>query len=178
MTITSTGVRSRGSAPLPGAWHVDGESSHARFVARTLGGAVKVRGSFGSLSGRLVVGDEGASGVLAIDPASVDTRNGLRDKHLRGHGFLEVADHPEVRYDLRSLTHSGDDLVRLEGDLLVAGTRTALELGATLRTREDGCAELACLTRVDRVALGVSGRRGLIPRAVDLDVNVVLRPAG
>jgi polyisoprenoid-binding protein YceI len=62
MTTTRIAVaQSRDSTPILGAWRVDGESSHARFVARTLGGAAKVRGAFGSLSGSLVVGDEGAS---------------------------------------------------------------------------------------------------------------------
>jgi polyisoprenoid-binding protein YceI len=157
---------------------VDSESSHARFVARSLGGAAKVRGAFGSLSGNLVVGGEGAIGALTIDPASVDTRNRLRDKHLRGRGFFRVAKHPHLRFDLRSLARSGDDLLRLEGDLLVAGTRTTLQLEATLHTRQDGSAEIACRTRVDRVELGLRGSRGMVPRAVQLDVAVVLRPAG
>jgi polyisoprenoid-binding protein YceI len=177
MAIAGAAVNSRDSIPLPGAWRVDGERSYARFVARTLGGAATVRGAFGSLSGDLIVGDDGASGVLTIDPASVDTHNRLRDKHLRGRDFFAVAEHPQLRYDLRSLTRIGDDLVALDGDLLVAGTRTGLPLDATLLMRLDGGAEIACHTRVDRVVLGLRGARGMVPRAVDLEVGVVLRRA-
>jgi polyisoprenoid-binding protein YceI len=177
MSTTCTAAVSHDSTPIPGAWRVDGESSRARFVARTLGGAAKVPGAFGSLSGSLVVDDENASGVLTIDPASVDTGNRLRDKHLRGRDFFRVGEHPQMRYELRSLTRRGDGLVRLEGDLFAAGTRTALRLDATLRLRKDGGAEIACRTRVDRVALGLRGARGMVPRAVELDVAVVLHPA-
>lgn len=168
---------SRASTPIPGSWRVDGDSSHARFVAGTFGGALKVAGVFRSISGSLVGDDQGASGVLEIDPTSVVTRNRLRDRHLRGRDFFGAAKHPHLRYELRSLTRTGADRVRLEGDLLVAGTYTELPLEATLRMRDDDhSVEIACRTTVDRVALGVRGARGMVPRMVDLDVAVVLRP--
>ena len=105
------------------------------------------------------------------------SRPGCSDWHLRGRDFFAVVEHPHLRYELRSLTRSAGDLVRLEGDLVVAGTRTALPLEATVRPRADGGVELACRTRVDRVALGVPGARAMVPRTVELDVAVVLRPA-
>jgi len=177
MTTACSSTDRADSTPIPGTWHVDVERSHARFVAATLLGAVKVSGVFGSLSGSLVVGAQGASGALAIDAASVDTSNRLRDRHLRGRDFFAVAQHPHLRYELRSLTPGTGDLVRLEGDLVVAGTRTTLPLEATLQPLADGGAQIACRTRVDRVALGVRGARAMVPRTVELDVAVVLRPA-
>jgi polyisoprenoid-binding protein YceI len=166
------------STTIAGAWRVDAEQSHARFVAATLRGAVKVPGTFGSPSGRLVVGTDGASGTLAIDASSVDTGNRLRDRHLRGRDFFSVAKHPRLRYELRSLTHGADDLVQLEGDLVVAGARSSLPLKATLRLSEDGGMEIASRTRVDRNALGLRGARLLVPRDVELNVAVVLRREG
>jgi polyisoprenoid-binding protein YceI len=176
MSITCHSAVSADSAPIAGTWHVDAERSHARFVAATLRGAVKVRGAFRSLSGSLVVGAEGERGALTIDAASVETGNRLRDRHLRGRDFFGVVEHPQLRYELRSLTRRADDLVAFEGDLVVAGTRTALPLEATLRPRADGGLEIACRARVDRVALGVRGARAMVPRSVELDVAVVLRP--
>jgi polyisoprenoid-binding protein YceI len=176
MTTTRTSTSSADWTPIQGAWRVDAEQSHARFVAASLRGAVTVRGAFGSLSGSLDVGAEGATGALTIDAASVDTGNRLRDRHLRGRDFFGVAQHPQLRYELRSLTRLAGDLLRLDGDLLVAGTRTTLPLEATLRLRGDGGAEIACRRRVDRVALGIRGARMMVPRAVELDVAVALRP--
>jgi len=65
--------------------------------------------------------------------------------------------------------------VQLDGDLVVAGVRTVLELEGTLRLREDGGAEIASRTCVDRVGLGLRGARMLVPREVELDVTIVLR---
>jgi polyisoprenoid-binding protein YceI len=174
MTTISQSDATAASPAIVGAWRVDAEQSHARFVAATLRGAVKVPGAFGSLSGGLLVGGEGASGTLAIDASSVDTGNRLRDRHLRGRDFFGVAKHPQLDYELRSLTHGPDDQVRLDGDLVVAGTRTGLPLEGTLRLREDGGVEIAIRTRVDRVVLGLRGARLMVPREVELDVTVVL----
>lgn len=176
MSITGNSSVSADSAPLAGAWRVDAERSHARFVAATLRGAVKVPGAFRSLSGHLVVAAEGASGALTIDAASVDTGNRLRDRHLRGRDFFGAVEHPQLRYEPRSLIRGADDRVALDGDLVVAGRRTALPLEAILRPRADGGIEIACRARVDRVALGVHGARAMVPRSVELDVAVVLRP--
>ncbi len=177
MAVTSSPSAVTESGPIAGDWRVDVEQSHARFVAATLRGAVKVRGAFGSLSGNLVIDARGTSGTLAIDAASVDTGNRLRDHHLRGRDFFGVTKNPQLRYELRSLKQGADELVRLEGDLLVAGTRTSLPLEGTLRRREDGSAEISCRTSVDRFALGLRGSRAMVPPGVDLDVSVTLRPA-
>jgi polyisoprenoid-binding protein YceI len=176
MTITSDPAGRAQPTALAGVWRVDAAQSHVCFVAATMRGAVKVPGAFGSLSGRLVVGAEGAGGTLTIDASSVYTGNRLRDRHLRGKDFFGVARHPQLSYELRSLTRGPDQLVRLDGDLVVAGRRTALPLEATLRLREDRGAEIACRTSVDRVELGVRGARLLVPREVELDVTIVLRP--
>jgi polyisoprenoid-binding protein YceI len=176
MSTTRNPPISANSTAVSGTWLVDSERSYARFVAATLRGAVKVRGTIGSLSGNLVLGAEGASGALTLDSASVDTGNRLRDRHLRGRDFFGVVEHPQLRYELRSLTRGSDDRVRLEGDLLVAGTWTTLPLEATLQLRRDGGAEIKCRTRVDRFILGVRGARLMVPSAVELDIAVVLGP--
>jgi polyisoprenoid-binding protein YceI len=175
MATICTPTEQANSTPIEGTWLVDTQRSYARFVAATLRGAVKVPGAFGSLSGGLVVGADGASGALTIDADSVDTRNRLRDRHLRSRDFFDVAQHPELRYELRSLTPNAGDLVALEGELIVAGRRTSLPLEATVRALSDGGAEIACCTRVDRVALGVRGARAMVPRTVELDILVRLR---
>jgi len=176
MTVAGDRPNRADSTTLAGVWRVDPEQSRAGFVAATLRGAIKIPGAFGSLSGHLVVGTEAAGGTLTIDSSSVHTGNRMRDRHLRGRDFFDVARHPQLSYELRSLTPGRGRLVHLDGDLVVAGRRTPLPLEATLRLREDRVAELACRTRVDRVELGVRGARLLVPRAVELDVAVVLRP--
>jgi polyisoprenoid-binding protein YceI len=161
-----------------GAWSVDGETSHARFTAATLAGLVKTTGHFRSLSGDLTIQQDRATGVLRIDASSIDTGNRLRDRHLRSPDFFAAHDHPELRYELHTLTPLGPDTLRLDGQLTIAGTRTALPLDAELRVHSDAVVEISARTDVDRVALGLRGARGMVPRTVELDIRVTLRRTG
>jgi polyisoprenoid-binding protein YceI len=164
-------------AALSGSWQVDPEASQARFVAGTLAGLVKTAGRFGSLSGTLVVDRASAAGALLIDSSSIDTGNRMRDLHLRSRGFFHVKRHPQLRYEAHSISSQDPGSARIDGELVVAGTRTTLPLDVTLQAPGDGSVELACRTEVDRVALGLRGARGMVPRAVLLDVTITLRQA-
>jgi polyisoprenoid-binding protein YceI len=155
---------------LSGRWLVDPQASHARFVAGTLAGLVRTPGRFHSLSGDLVVEQGHAAGALVIDSSSIDTGNRIRDRHLRSRDFFDVERHPALRYEVRSISTA-----RVDGELMVAGVRTPLQLDVTVHAPADGVVELACQTEVDRVALGIRGARGMVPRTVRLDVAITLR---
>ena len=161
--------------PLWGRWQVDPQASHARFVAGTLAGLLKTSGRFRSLSGSLVVDQAYAAGALVVDSSSIDTGNRIRDRHLRSRDFFDVARHPQLRYHVHSISSHDRDTARIEGQLMVANTCLRLPLDVTLRDPADGLVELACHTEVDRVALGVRGARGMVPRTVRLDVAITLR---
>jgi polyisoprenoid-binding protein YceI len=166
------------AAPAAGDWHVDAETSHARFTAATLGGLVKTPGQFRALSGSLTITDGAAEGVLVIDAASVDTGNRLRDRHLRSSDFFGAAEHPELRYELHALAPTGHSKLRLDGQLTIAGTRSAMALDAEVRAHSDQMIEISARPKVDRVALGVRGAPGMVPRTVELDIRVTLRRNG
>lgn len=160
---------------LSGRWLVDPHASHARFLAGTLAGLVKTRGRFRALSGDLVVDHACTAGSLVIDCSSIDTGNRMRDRHLRSRGFFHVKRHPTLRYEARSISRRDPGAARINGELIVGDTRTRLPLDVTLHAPADGVVELACQTEVDRVALGIRGARGMVPRAVQLDVAITLR---
>jgi polyisoprenoid-binding protein YceI len=162
---------------LSGSWLVDPKASHARFVAGTLGGLVKTAGRFHALSGKLHVDEARAAGALVIDPSSIDTGNPMRDRHLHSRDFFHVKRHPQLRYEAHSVSIQDPGRARIDGELVVAGTRTPLSLDVTMHAPTDGVVELACRTEVDRVALGIRGARGMVPRAVQLDVAITLRQA-
>lgn len=160
-----------GAPPAPPRhWLVDPQASHVRFVAGTLAGLVKTPGRFRSLSGNLVVDQAHAAGALVIDSSSIDTGNRMRDWHLRSPAFFGVKRHPLLRYEVHAVSRT-----RIDGELIVAGVRTPLPLDVTLHAPTDGVLELTCRTEVDRLALGIRGARGMVPRAVQLDVAITLR---
>jgi polyisoprenoid-binding protein YceI len=163
---------------LLGSWLVDPQASHARFVAGALVGLVKTPGRFNSLSGKLVVEQARVVGGLVIDSSSIDTGNWMRDRHLRARDFFDVKRHSELRYDARSISSRESGSAQIDGELIVAGTRTPLPLDLTVHAPGDGVVELTCHTEVDRVALGIRGGRGMVPRTVELDIRVTLRRNG
>jgi polyisoprenoid-binding protein YceI len=162
---------------LSGRWLVDPQASHARFVASTLAGLVKTPGRFHSLSGDLFVDQAHAAGALVIDSSSIDTGNRMRDRHLRSRDFFDVKRYPRLRYDAHSISSRDPGRARIDGELVVADTRTPLPLDVTLHAPTDGLVELACHIEVDRLALGIRGAKGMVPRAVQLDVEITLRRA-
>jgi polyisoprenoid-binding protein YceI len=162
---------------LLGRWEVDPQASHARFVAGTLAGLVKTPGQFRSLSGNLIVEEAQAAGSVVIDSSSIDTGNRIRDRHLRSRDFFDVKRHPQLRYNAHSISSQDSGRARIEGELIVADTCTQLPLDVTLHAPSDGLIELACHIEVNRVALGIRGARGMVPRAVELDVAITLRRA-
>jgi polyisoprenoid-binding protein YceI len=175
MTST-THTPSAQAGRLAGSWRVDAAQSRARFTASTMAGLVSVPGRFRTLAGTMSLDERGARGALALDAASIDTGNRLRDSHLRSSAFFGAARHPELRYEVDSLEVDGASL-NIDGELLVAGTRTRFPLAAELRHHGDDTVEIACRTQLDRLALGIRGARGMVPRTVDLDVALVLRRA-
>jgi polyisoprenoid-binding protein YceI len=158
-----------------GNWNIDPRESHARFVAASMGGLVKTPGRFRALTGSLTANGAGTSGLLTIDAASIDTGNRLRDRHLRGRDFFGVIKHPEMVYQLRDLQPAGADRVRIDGDLLIAGTRTNLPLDASIRIQGHETVAISTQAKVDRIALGIRGARMMVPRMITVDVAVVLR---
>ncbi|MCW3026928.1 MAG: hypothetical protein JWN81_139 [Solirubrobacterales bacterium] len=162
---------------LAGSWLVDPQASHARFLASTLAGLVGTRGRFRSLSGDLVVDEARTVGTLVIDSSSVDTGNRIRDRHLRSRDFFDAKRHPQLRYEARSISGHEPDSARIEGELIVAGMRTRLPLDVAINAVADGVIEIACDTKVDRVALGLRGARGMVPRSVGLEIAITLRRA-
>ena len=78
---------------LTGTYAIDPTRSRVGFVAR-LAMIAKVRGSFDEFAGSgSFDADDPANSKLAvtIGAASIDTRNGRRDAHLRSRAFLESA---------------------------------------------------------------------------------------
>lgn len=90
---------------------LDVRNTRVTFSVRWFG-VVKVRGSFGDVSGTVEVpgaGGQDASLALQVESHSVNTGIGLRDRHLRGLRFLDSGRHPAIRFVSTSVTrHNGN----------------------------------------------------------------------
>jgi polyisoprenoid-binding protein YceI len=95
-----------------------------------------VRGRFAEVQGAVQLDDaapERSSVVVDIDAASIDTRAGDRDTHLRSGDFLDVENHPKLTFRSRRVQGafaSPGDRFRVVGDLTIRGVTREVTLEA------------------------------------------------
>ncbi|MEL5961106.1 YceI family protein [Streptomyces sp. CLV115] len=115
--------------PPPGTWSLDPAHSSVAAVAQHLG-ISSVRGRFTEFSGRIEIsGEVHRSRVDAvISAASIDTGNGMRDKHLRSPDFLDSDRFPEITYRSIGITPAGPDRWTVHGRLSMHGVERPVDL--------------------------------------------------
>ncbi|OIV38582.1 hypothetical protein BIV57_04830 [Mangrovactinospora gilvigrisea] len=118
--------------PPPGVWTIDPAHSSVAASAQHLGMS-SVRGRFTRFSGRIEVGGraEESSVSAEIDADSIDTGNGMRDKHLRSADFMDVEKNPVITYAGSRVTPLGPDRYTVHGDLTLHGVSHAVDLDLT-----------------------------------------------
>lgn len=114
-----------------GAYAIDPSHSRAEFRVRHLGIST-VTGRFDGLSGTVSVGDDFSSfdATAVIDAATINTGNDDRDGHLRGPDFFDVAQYPEITFDVTEVRPGADGEFFLVGDLTMHGVTRPVELEA------------------------------------------------
>jgi polyisoprenoid-binding protein YceI len=139
-------------------------------------GLATAKGTFGILSGEGTIAEDGsATGKIAIDAGSVNTKNSARDKHLKSADFLNVEEHPSITVTIASTTRDGDTL-NCDGLLEAAGYSTAVSFPATISEAADGSVALAVQLPVNFRELGMTWNRGgMVGPVAKTSVNVTFR---
>lgn len=110
-----------------GTWAIDPVHSSINFSVRHLV-VSKVRGSFRTFSGAVVVAEDGTPSVTAeIAVDSVDTGNEQRDAHLKAADFFDVEQFPTATFASTAVRADGDDYV-LDGDFTLHGVTKPVSL--------------------------------------------------
>jgi len=65
---------------------------------------------------------------VKINPASIDSNNAERDKHLRGKDFLDVKKYPEASFVSKSFKEKGNGKGVLTGDFTLHGVTKELSI--------------------------------------------------
>jgi polyisoprenoid-binding protein YceI len=115
--------------PPPGTWSLDPAHSSVGAVAQHLG-ISSVRGRFTEFGGRIEIAEDAERSRVdaVISAASIDTGNGLRDKHLRSADFLDVERFPEITYRSTAVTAAGPDRWTVRGELSLHGVVREVDL--------------------------------------------------
>ena len=109
---------------LSGDYTFDTAHSRVGFAARHAM-VSKVRGAFTDFDGSLhidVDNPAASKATITIQAKSIDTRNQMRDDHLRGNDFFDMATHPEITFVSTSVDKTSESEFTLTGDLTIKGT--------------------------------------------------------
>ena len=125
------------SLPIPsGTYGIDTMHTQLGFSVTHLGISI-IRGNFDRFSGWLTVGDSLADTSVTIEAetASMNSGNTMRDEHMHGADFFDVANHPQMIFQSTSITESGAGYA-LAGHLTIKGTTQSVTFEATYNGSE------------------------------------------
>lgn len=119
MTDTLTRTAAGTTVPEAGRYTIDPAHSSVNFQVRHMG-LSKVRGSFESFSGTVVIDDDPAqsSVEVSLDADSFTTGNEDRDGHIKSADFLDVERYPTLTFRGTGVRQEGEDW-KLDGELTV-----------------------------------------------------------
>lgn len=113
-------------------WKIDPAHSIVEFAVKHLMIST-VKGRFSDIEGEIVIadGDPSRSSVSAtLKAASIDTRTGQRDDHLRSADFLDAANYPEITFKSTRISGDKNDF-KVTGNLTIRGVTREVTLDAT-----------------------------------------------
>ena len=149
---------------LAGSWTLDATRSEVRLETRHTWGLRPLHGVFRQVSGSGTVTAAGeVSGVVTVAAGSIDTKNSIRDKHLRSADFFDIATHPDLTFAVDGVAPDdgatpADGRVRVTGSLTVRGRTRPASFGATVSATDDEV-RLDGELRVNRTDFGLTWNR-------------------
>ena len=117
-----------GTAQLAtGTWAIDPVHSTIGFSVRHLM-VSKVRGTFDTFSGAIVVAEDGTPSVTAeVAVDSINTRNEQRDAHVRSADFFNAEQYPTATFTSTGVRSNGDDYL-VDGEFTLKGVTKPVTL--------------------------------------------------
>jgi polyisoprenoid-binding protein YceI len=117
-----------GTAQLAtGTWAIDPVHSTVGFSVRHLM-VSKVRGTFDTFTGAIVVAEDGTPSVTAeIAVDSINTRNEQRDAHVRSADYFDAEKYPTATFNSTAVRPAGDTYL-VDGDFTLKGVTRPVTL--------------------------------------------------
>jgi polyisoprenoid-binding protein YceI len=163
---------------VAGTWTIDAVHSDVSFYVRHLG-VSKVRGNFETFEGTIVTGENPLDSKVeaVIKTASLNTKNQMRDDHVRGDDFLAVDQFPDMTFTSTAIRPKTAELFEIDGDLTLKGVTKPVTLQLELNgfgTHYEGhaIAGFSAATEINRSDFGVTG--GAAGAAVGEKIRIAL----
>ncbi len=162
-TIAAVSARGTGTQ----TWNIDPVHSNISFSARHMM-ISDVKGEFDKFSGTITANDDDPKSVeiiATIDAASINTRAGKRDNHLKSPDFLDVAKYPTITFKSVKIEPDGDGKWKVTGNLTLHGVTKPVVLEVTGPTPEVKAMGIrrgaSATTTINRQDFGVSFNKTL-----------------
>ena len=158
---------------LAGSWTLDPVRSEVLLKTRHTWGLAPLKGVFREVAGNGTVTAAGdVSGIITVGAGSIDTKNKMRDKHLRSADFFDIANHPDFTFVADSVTPANGG-VRIAGRLTVRGRTRPVSFDAKV-SNVDGEVRLDGEIQVNRADFGLTWNRiGIAPMNNTIVVHAV-----
>jgi polyisoprenoid-binding protein YceI len=149
-----------------GVWSVDPAHSTIGFKSKSFWGLAPVKGCFAEFSGDgQITNTQTVFGRIDIKAASLDTKIGKRNEHLRSADYFEVAKFPDISVIVTGADAIDGDTVDLRAQLTIKSTTAPIALHTKVAVLDDGAVRLSTRATIDRKDFGVDGN--LMGMAVD-----------
>ena len=164
-------------APPPGTYTLDPERTTIRADVKAMFGLLTVHGTFRLRAGQVsIAADQGASSVQAsIEAGSFASGNTTRDADVVSASLLDAKAYPEITFTGQGARRDGDGWV-VPGSVTAHGTAVPAEVRVSDARLESGAARFRATARLDRTSFGVTKKKGLVGRTVDLVIEAVAQP--
>lgn len=165
--------------PAPGTYMLDPEQTTVRANTRAMFGLLKVKGTFQLMSGQVVIAADpaGSTATATIAAASFDSGAATRDGDVVSRALLDAQGFPEITFLGRGARPDGAGWV-LAGTVTAHGTPVASEVRVTqAAVAGDGTVRFGATARLDRTSFGVTRKKGMVGRMVEVIIEAVARPA-
>lgn len=166
------------SAPGPGTYTLDPERTTIHANVKAMFGLMTVHGTFRLNSGQVsIAADLAASGVQAsIDAGSFASGNTSRDSDVVSANLLDAKAYPEITFSGEGARRDGADWV-VNGSVTAHGTTQPVEVRIRDALSADGITRFRVAASLDRTTFGITKKKGMVGRTIDLVIDAVGLPA-
>ena len=158
-------------------WQIDSTHSHVSFAVRVLSVST-TRGRFHALRGHLHIDEQNPANSWVeaeVEAASIDTRNKLRDAHLRTAAFFAVKQYPTITFQSTNVEHAGSQDYKVTGNLTMHGVTRPITFDVAYRgqnTLMGVHAGFRASTPINRTDFGVSRGAAVVSSMVTIEIEL------
>jgi polyisoprenoid-binding protein YceI len=164
--------------PAPGTYALDPERTTIRCNCKAMFGLMTVHGTFVLNSAEVSIGADPAQSTVraSVAAASFFSGMGARDADVVSANLLDAKAYPEITFTGAGVRQEGANWV-LTGSVTAHGTTQPAEVRVSEAWLEDSAARFRATARLDRTSFGITKKKGMVGRTVDLIIEAVGRPA-